>query len=128
MKAQYELRPSLEPEDQIALARGTESLQFYLYSSPRKCSESRLDQVKKGLSLAKVAKSQECVFTSAANSPSFHNSPSPTDPFTEDFTQRTAAKGLSPAMKKYVSLPTFDRAVERNKHQRLAAYFQVNCT
>lgn len=131
MKQNYALQRLLEPQDQAALAKGQESLQFYLYRTYRKCSESRLDQVKKGLPLANVAKAQETAFVSATNSPTFRlsqrSSLSPDESVAPvEFTRTSATKGsLSPAMKKYVSMPTFDRDMERNKHQKLAAYFQV---
>jgi hypothetical protein len=130
MRQNYALQRLLEPQDQAALAKGQESLQFYLYRTHRKCSESRLDQVKKGLPLANVAKTQETAFVSATNSPTFRlsqrSSLSPESVAPVEFARTSTTKGsLSPAMKKYVSMPTFDRDMERNKHQKLAAYFQV---
>ena len=130
MKQNYAMQRTLEPQDQAALAKGQESLQFYLYRTYRKCSESRLDQVKKGLPLANVAKTQETAFASATNSPTFRlsqrSSLSPDSVAPVEFAQASITKGsLSPAMKKYVSMPTFDRDMERSKHQKLAAYFQV---
>lgn len=131
MKQSYALQRGIEPLDQAALAKGQESLQFYLYSTYRKCSESRLDQVKKGLPLANVAKTQETAFASATNSPTFRQSqrsslsPNSITPIEFAQTSTTAKGDLSPAMKKYVSMPTFDRDMERNKHQKLGAYFQV---
>lgn len=103
------------------LEKGKEDIGFYLYALSRKCSESRLEQVKKGLTLSEVTKKQSNAFPRASLAPTIDVSPTPTDEFR---LSEGHAGSLSPAMQRYISLPTFDREAERNKHQHLTAYFQ----
>ena len=119
-----------------------DSLLFFVYCAHRKCSEARMTQVKNGLTLAEVVKSQEKAF----NSPTIRtrqNSVTYRDPLPKISPKLSLSQGvespkeyypialagasqpLSPAMEEYLQAGEFDKDIERKKHKQLKKYFFV---
>lgn len=127
-------------KDRLTVALGQESIDFYVYFPLSRCSQARVDQVKKGVSLAEVAESQAAVIKSALALPVRapprrerllqHTSLSPTaTPRYSDAGYSLTPRGdVSAAMREYIASPSFDREMEKKKHENLKTYFQVRFT